>query len=146
MKFNRPYLPLIRELANSFQAFEAYSTQDVRKMGLTGCQFDIIATLGNTSGMSFRELGEKTLITKGTLTGVVQRLEEKGLVKRSDAMHDGRSQIVQLTEVGETTFNDVFPHHLDYLDKVFSVLNADEIQQMQATLHKLRSLFDKEII
>ncbi|BBP01005.1 MarR family transcriptional regulator [Sulfuriferula nivalis] len=144
MKFNRPFLPLIRELARSFQAFEAYSSQDIRSMGLTGCQFDIIATLGNTAGMSFRELGEKTLITKGTLTGVVQRLEEKGLVQRNDAVHDGRSQIVQLTEVGEATFNDIFPHHLDYLDKVFSVLNIEEIQQMQATLQKIHSLFDKE--
>lgn len=144
MKFNRPFLPLIRELARSYQAFEAYSSQDIRNMGLTGCQFDIIATLGNTVGMSFRELGEKTLITKGTLTGVVQRLEEKGLVQRSDAEHDGRSQIVQLTKVGEATFNEVFPHHLVYLDKVFATVNAEEIQQMQATLQRLRGLFDEE--
>ncbi len=146
MKFNRPFLPLIRELARSYQVFEAYSSLDIRNMGLTGCQFDIIATLGNTTGMSFRELGEKSLITKGTLTGVVQRLEEKGLVQRSDAAHDGRSQIVQLTEAGEATFNEVFPHHLEYLDKIFSTVNAEDIQQMQATLQRLRGLFDKEAI
>ena len=35
--------------------------------GLTHAQFDIIATLGNTPGMSYKELGDKTLITKGTL-------------------------------------------------------------------------------
>ena len=33
--------------------------------------FDIIVTLGNTPGLSFKELGQRTLITKGTLTGVV---------------------------------------------------------------------------
>ena len=32
-----------------------------------------IATLGNTPGMSYKELGDKTLITKGTLTGVIER-------------------------------------------------------------------------
>jgi DNA-binding MarR family transcriptional regulator len=144
MKFNRPFLPLIRELARSYQAFEAYSSQDIRSMGLTACQFDIIATLGNTTGMSFRELGEKTLITKGTLTGVVQRLEEKGLVKRTNAENDGRSQIVCITETGEAMFNDIFPRHLAYLDEAFSKASDEELMHMQATLVRLRSLFDKE--
>jgi DNA-binding MarR family transcriptional regulator len=143
MKFNRSFLPLIRELARSYQAFEAYSSQDIRGMGLTSCQFDIVVTLGNTEGMSFRDLGVKTLITKGTLTGVVQRLAEKGLVQRSDAVHDGRSQIVRLTELGELMFNDVFPRHLVYLDKIFATVNAEEIQQMQAALQRLHGLFDK---
>jgi MarR family 2-MHQ and catechol resistance regulon transcriptional repressor len=49
---------------------------------LTPSQFDIIATLGNTPGMTLQGIGEKTLITKGTLTGVVDRLQEKGLVDR----------------------------------------------------------------
>jgi hypothetical protein len=51
-----------------YQAFEAYSATHIRTLGLTPPQFDIVATLGNTSGMTATELGEKTLITKGTLT------------------------------------------------------------------------------
>ena len=77
------YLRTLRALAESYHAFERYSAAQVRAFGLTPAQFDIIATLGNTDGMSFRELGEKTLITKGTLTGVVNRLEARGMVKRA---------------------------------------------------------------
>jgi DNA-binding MarR family transcriptional regulator len=74
---------MLRELARCYQAFEAHSGAHVRSLGLTPAQFDIVATLGNTPGMSFKELGEKTLITKGTLTGVVDRLEAQRLVRRS---------------------------------------------------------------
>jgi DNA-binding MarR family transcriptional regulator len=63
-------------LAECMQLFEQISTAKVRQFGLTH-QFDIIATLGNTQGMTCKELGEKTLITKGTLTGVLDRLEQK---------------------------------------------------------------------
>lgn len=136
-----PFLPLMRELVRSYQAFETYSGQHIRSFGLTTCQFDIIATLGNTAGLSFRELGSKTLITKGTLTGVVDRLAEKNLVRRIADANDGRSQIVALTEQGEALFADIFPRHLQYLNEAFSILDADEINQMQLMLQRLGSVF-----
>src|SRR3990167_4750071 len=88
------FLPLLRELASTYQAFEVYSAVHIRSLDLTPPQFDIVATLGNTPGMPLKELGEKTLITKGTLTGVVDRLADKGLVRRTASLSDGRSPIV----------------------------------------------------
>ena len=77
---------MLYELVRAYQAFESYSAAHIRNLGLTAPQFDIIATLGNTSGMSFKDLGEKTLITKGTLTGVIDRLEDKALVDRKSVV------------------------------------------------------------
>ncbi|HRK57367.1 MAG TPA: MarR family winged helix-turn-helix transcriptional regulator, partial [Burkholderiaceae bacterium] len=62
------FLATVRELVRCYQAFEHYSDQQIRRFGLTPPQFDLIATLGNTAGLSPKVLGEKTLITKGTLT------------------------------------------------------------------------------
>ena len=138
------FLPLIRELARCYQAFEHRSLPHVRTLGLTGCQFDIVATLGNTEGMNFRELGEKTLITKGTLTGVVDRLEAKGLVVRTPDDRDGRSQIVRLTHSGEALFADVFPAHLAFLAGVFSRISDTDLLEMRQTLMRLRQIFEPE--
>jgi DNA-binding MarR family transcriptional regulator len=71
----------MRELARAYQAFERFDAAGIREHGLTPPQADVIFTLGNTEGMTFKDLGEKTLITKGALTGVVDRLEAKGLVR-----------------------------------------------------------------
>lgn len=137
----KSFIPLLRELARAYQAFEAYSAAHVRTLGLTPSQFDIVATLGNTDGMSFKELGEKTLITKGTLTGVVDRLQFKNLVKRVASLSDGRSQIVKLTRKGEALFDRVFPAHMSHVDQAFTGLSQAELDGMETVLRRLRAAF-----
>lgn len=134
----KPFLPVLLELARAYQAFESCSAAHLRTLDLTLSQFDIIATLGNTDGMNFKELGHKTLITKGTLTGVVDRLEDKGLVRRVASTSDGRSQIVQLTRKGEALFDKAFPAHVEYVGQSFTSFSQAELDTMQAGLHRLR--------
>ena len=134
------FLPLMRELASTYQTFEIYSSAHIRSLGLTPAQFDIVATLGNTLGMSAKELGEKTLITKGTLTGVVDRLVAKKLVRRIASPNDGRSQIVQLTVQGEKLFARVFPAHIVHLERAFAQLSQKELTGMTESLRRLREV------
>lgn len=134
----KSFLPVLRELARAYQAFESYSAAHIRTLGLTPSQFDIVATLGNTEGMSFKELGEKTLITKGTLTGVVDRLEAKSLVRRIASPSDGRSQIVQLTRKGEALFARIFPAHRDHVGQAFTAFSQADLDVMETELHRLR--------
>jgi DNA-binding MarR family transcriptional regulator len=139
---SKKFLPLLRELAITFQTFQSYSAAHIRTLDLTPPQFDIVVTLGNTAGMSPKELGEKTLITKGTLTGVLDRLCEKNLVSRAASSSDGRGQIVQLTAQGEQLFAQIFPEHLAHLQPVFTQLNAGDIAILTEQLHQLRAAFN----
>ena len=134
------FLPLLRELSGTYQAFEVYSSAHVRSLGLTPAQFDIVATLGNTPGMTTRELGEKTLITKGTLTGVVDRLVDKKLVRRVALPSDGRCQVVQLTTQGEKLFARIFPAHLAHMERAFAQLSQKELNGMTESLRRLRGV------
>ena len=134
-------LPLLRELSSAYQAFEVYSSAHIRLLGLTPSQFDIIATLGNTSGMSPKELGEKTLITKGTLTGVIDRLADKKLVRRIASSGDGRCQVIQLTKQGEKLYARIFPEHLAYMERAFVRLPKKELTAMTESLRRLRGMF-----
>ena len=132
------FLKTLRELARCYQAFERYSGAHVRELGLTPDQFDIIATLGNTEGMSFKELGEQTLITKGTLTGVVDRLEARGLVERIASDVDRRSTIVRLTRAGEREFARTFAAHIGHLKAAFGALDEPELKRLEGLLARLR--------
>jgi len=134
------FLPLMRELSRTYQAFEVYSSAHVRSLGLTPAQFDIVATLGNTAGMTTRELGERTLITKGTLTGVVDRLVDKKLVRRSALPSDGRCQIVQLTAQGKKLFARIFPAHLAHMERAFAQLSQKELNGITGSLSRLRGV------
>ena len=139
----KSFLPIIRELVRCYQAFESHSAGHIRTLGLTPAQFDIIATLGNTDGMSFKQLGEQTLITKGTLTGVVDRLVMKHLVCRAASPTDGRSQIVRLTGKGETLFESIFPAHLGHLRRVFGEFSSEDLLQTESVLRSLRASFER---
>lgn len=136
-----PFLATVRELVRTYQAFSAYSETFVRQYQLTSAQFDVIATLGNTAGMSMGELGEKTLITKGTLTGVIDRLTIKGLVQRSSSASDRRSTVVQLTAAGEALFAQVFPAHLADMEQRFQAFDSSELALLQVLLNRLRQRF-----
>jgi len=138
------FLPTLQALVQCYQAFEAYSAADIRALGLTPPQFDIIATLGNTPGMTATELGEKTLITKGTLTGVVDRLADRGWVERVAHGTDRRCQIVRLTQSGEALFTRVFPAHMAHLAACFAGTRAAEHKRWQTTLRTLEQVLRKE--
>ena len=112
-------------------------------MGLTPPQFDIVVTLGNTPGMSFKELGSRTLITKGTLTGVVDRLEARGLVERIACTGDGRSTLVTLTPEGDRVFRDVFEPHLAFLAPAFEEMPECGRKELEKRLKQLREALEK---
>ena len=134
-------LPTLRELARTYQAVMAYSDRHVRELGLTPPQFDAIATLGNTAGMNMRQLAEKTLVTKGTLTGIVDRLESKGLARREVPPGNRRCFTVVLTPEGQKLFERVFPPHVALMKERFSRLPPEELEQLRSLLSKLRTCF-----
>jgi MarR family 2-MHQ and catechol resistance regulon transcriptional repressor len=136
-----PCLAVLRELVRTYQAFSSFDDEHIRKLGLTVPQYDVIATLGNTSGMMMGQLAEKTLVTKGTLTGIVDRLEQKGLVQREVPPENRRCFMIVLTEAGEKLFEEIFPAHINRLKKRFERFDDAEIQQFQTSLQRLREIF-----
>lgn len=137
------FLPLLRELASSYQAFERFSAPHIKSMNLTASQFDVIATLANQPPMTCKELGEKTLITKGTLTGILDRLVIKEIIVRISNDEDGRSQKIQLTEYGQTIFSHAFPSHMQHLEKAFGELSEADMINLSSSLKKLRLAMEK---
>ena len=89
--------------------------------------------------MSYKELGERTLITKGTLTGVIERLEQKGLVERERNADDKRSFFVRLTPAGEQLFAEVFPIIVAKGVELFSDYSDADYEALERTLAGLKA-------
>jgi len=136
------FLPVMQELVRAYQAFASYDAAAYRKSDLTVPQADVIFTLGNTAGLTFKEIGELTLITKGTLTGVIDRLVQKGLVKRVTQTDDRRCTRVVLTAKGNKVFEREFPRQIAYIKSRFDRLSQQELEQLHRMLKKLRLAFE----
>ena len=139
---NQDFMPLLRALVRAYQAFAGYDASGHRATGLTVSQADVLFTLGNTEGLTFTEIGSQTLITKGTLTGVVDRMEDKELVKRVNLPDDRRCTKVVLTAKGTKLFNRAFPDHIAYLKERFDRLDSDTQRQALMHLQKIKQIFD----
>lgn len=133
-------LAVVREVVRAYQAFADFSARDIRSRGLSGPEFDVICTLGNQPGMTFKEIGENTLITKTTLTGVVDRLESKGYVERRACSDDRRCVRAVLTEKGDQLFREIFPAHVAQLEQNMNKLPADDRQELVRLLARLRGV------
>jgi MarR family 2-MHQ and catechol resistance regulon transcriptional repressor len=140
-----PFLKVLRPLVETYFALMDKGAAHIRSLGLTGSQFDVIATLGDTGGMTCKELSEKTLVTKGTLTGVLDRLEKKGLIERVPSRVDRRSTYIRLTPKGDVHFRKVFPVHINYMKPYFErALTPTEVTQLRKLLLQLKNSFEKD--
>ena len=135
------FMPTMQALVQAYQAFTAYDAAGYLKTDLTVPQADVIFTLGNTHGLSYKEIGEQTLITKGTLTGVIHRLEQKGLVKKVPSAEDGRSTIVLLTAKGNSVFQKEYPRQIIRLKQRFDRLSKSDLKGAAEILQKIRDIF-----
>src|SRR5438128_2702716 len=98
----------------------------------------------STEGMTCKKLSEKTLVTKGTLTGVLDRLEKKGLIERVPSREDRRCTLIRLTPKGDARFREVFPAHIEYMRPHFQrALTAVEANKLRELLLRLKDSFER---
>ena len=78
----------------------ARATQEYRRIGLSIPQFDVLSTLSEQEGQSQQELAERLYVTKGNVSGLIDRMAAQGLVERRALAGDRRSNALFLTDEG----------------------------------------------
>jgi DNA-binding MarR family transcriptional regulator len=73
---------------------------ELKALGLSIPQFDLLSTLTEREGVSQQELAQRLYVTKGNVSGLVDRLVEAGLVERRALPGDRRSHALHLTPGG----------------------------------------------
>jgi DNA-binding MarR family transcriptional regulator len=140
-----PYLKVLRPLVEAYLAFELIDNRHIKSLRLTPSQFDVIATLGDTDGLTCSELSARTLVTKGTLTGVLDRLFTKGLIRRNSVKGDRRCIKIQLTPKGDKMFRDTFAAHIAFIKPFFErALSQKDVDIARSLLLRLRDSFREE--
>ncbi len=97
-------------------------------------EVDVLGAL-RRAGPPFRlspgELSERLMVTSGTMTTRVDRLEDRGFVAREQAAHDRRGVVVSLTDAGRSAIDDAMQPHLANLERILEPL-SDESQAVIA--------------
>ncbi|MDP8939229.1 MAG: MarR family transcriptional regulator [Actinomycetota bacterium] len=113
-------------------------TEDLKRWDLNMAQFDTLARVGSSEGITQQELAESLLVTKGNVCQMLDRLERRGLLYRRP---DGRANRLFLTVEGRRLFDEVILPHEALVAQQFSILSAEEQGALMRLLGKLdRSL------
>ncbi|GGF60809.1 MarR family transcriptional regulator [Azorhizobium oxalatiphilum] len=108
--------------------------------GLQPGEFDVLATLrrsGAPYALTPTDLYEAAMISSGSMTNRIDRLEKAALVERRRNPADGRGTLVALTEGGITLIDTVVSAHVANQQKIVAVLTAGERAQLSVLLGKL---------
>jgi len=109
-----------------------------------GVQFDlkipewrIMAVLGDTGTLTQRDLVRATLMDKVAVNRACKALDDRGFLRRSPNMSDGRSHHLELTEDGRAVYEQIWPQAYAVYERIFSVLSAKEAATLRELLDKL---------
>lgn len=91
---------IMQSLRRIFKAIQDYSHEVSGKLGITGPQLWALKTISQNGILSLRDLSGRMYLHPSTITGVIDRLEKKGYVRRKRDQVDRRVIYVELTTEG----------------------------------------------
>lgn len=103
-------------------------------------RFDVLATLYQyRDGLKMSELSEHLLVSNGSATVVVDRLEKEGLVERKSVPGDRRAWHVYLTRTGFKTFEEQASVHEEWVDELLADISLKDAKRVINLLDKRQS-------
>jgi MarR family 2-MHQ and catechol resistance regulon transcriptional repressor len=102
------------------RAVEMYAKNSVSQLEMCGSDFAVLEALLHKGPLPVNEIGKKVLLTSGSITTAVDRLEDKKLVERRAHSTDRRAKVVHLTREGKRLITRIYADHAADMERLAS--------------------------
>ncbi|WP_138494830.1 MarR family winged helix-turn-helix transcriptional regulator [Paenibacillus pinistramenti] len=130
-------LKLFIVLSKAYRSLMDRAVKDMKQYGLAASEFTILEVLYHKGSFPLQQIGEKVLITSGSMTYNIDKLEKRGLLKRVPSEADRRVILAELTDEGRQLFDDIFPKHAAFVHSMMPELTSEEKRALTEQLKKL---------
>ena len=130
-------LKLTTVLFRSMQNVSAVIKKDITSYDLNTSEFGTLELLYNRGAQPIQSVASRMLMANSSMTYVIDKLEQKGFLKRTIDEVDKRVIMVDLTEEGRQFFDGIFPHHEKTLSDMYQDLSDEEIIHLIDLLKKV---------
>ncbi|HEV8190970.1 MAG TPA: MarR family transcriptional regulator [Ktedonobacterales bacterium] len=121
-------------LARVFHKVDHASIEQMRGWDLSLAQFDVLARVGASEGITQQQLADRLLVTKGNICQLLDRMEARGLLERRQ---EGRANRIFLTEAGQTLWHQAVPAHEALIGELMGALSPGEQAELLPLVRKL---------
>lgn len=136
-----PHIRLV--LWKAAKAVEKIDQASIAQTGLGFSDFAIMEALLHKGPLLINQIGAKILLTSGSMTAAINRMENKGFVKRIQDPSDGRCFYVHLTKKGRRKIQAAYASHENNLEKIAGVLSDAERCELVRLLKKIGLFAEK---
>ncbi|PLS06363.1 MarR family winged helix-turn-helix transcriptional regulator [Neobacillus cucumis] len=119
-------LKLFIVLSRAYKAINEHVNKAIQSNGLNPTEFAVLELLYHKGDQPMQQIGGKILLASGSITYVVDKLEQKGLLRRIACPNDRRVTYAQITEQGKAFIEEIFPEHAKQIDALMSSLSDSE--------------------
>ncbi|MGG4036421.1 MarR family transcriptional regulator [Paenibacillus cisolokensis] len=130
-------LKLFVVLSKAYKFVMDRAVKDMKRNGLSATEFSVMELLYHKGRTPLQRIGDKILITSGSITYTVDKLEQKGYIRRVSSPDDRRVTYAEMTPLGTELFDRIFPEHAKVIDVIMGELTAEEKQAAIALLKKI---------
>jgi MarR family transcriptional regulator, 2-MHQ and catechol-resistance regulon repressor len=123
---------LLTVLSKCLKAIGAHAERHIAELGLGVTDFAVLEALLHKGPLSISCVGEKVLLTSGSMTAAVDRLEAKHLIARKNHATDRRTKLIDLTPAGDALITKAFALHTDALEKALNGVPIQDQKQLIA--------------
>jgi MarR family 2-MHQ and catechol resistance regulon transcriptional repressor len=138
-------LKLFVVLSKAARACMDQNVTDISSYGLNPTEFAVLELLYHKGEQPMQVIGEKILISSGSITYVADKLEKKGFIRRIQSDVDKRMSYASITKSGSDFMESLFPGHQKMIVERFSIFTTSEKKQFISYLKRIGlSLKDTE--
>jgi DNA-binding MarR family transcriptional regulator len=145
--FECPYQEAVLNLFRTSDRLSHRLSQLFAEYGLTGPQYNILRILrGEGKPLPCLEIAQRTITVVPGITGLIDRLEQKGLVQRQRCAKDRRVIYVSLSPLGEKMLQQLDQPVVALCKQLLSLLSEQEVHELSRLLEKARALTSSQRI
>jgi MarR family 2-MHQ and catechol resistance regulon transcriptional repressor len=139
-EFHWPSSMLLFDLAYTYDITAARMSRELGSVGLSLSAFNMLMILHRSEGRGcpLHELSELMIVSRANITGLVDCLEQKGLVERVMDENDRRVRVARITKAGEKLLESFLPSHFTSVRDMCSGLTNLEKSTLSRLLAKFR--------
>ena len=128
------------------QSVDLHSRYLLRHFGLTGPQLIILKEISDRKEVSISEIAKAVSLGQPTVTGILERIENRGLIIRRRSKSDKRKVLISITETCQTLMKKAPPPMQEHFIDSFTSLQDWEQSMILASLQRIVSLMDAKSI